>query len=62
MGEQAWANERKPSEGKREDDVKPKAEDDEDAFEALEAEQKEFLKVCRCIPSYLSCANSVVGC
>ena len=50
MGEQAWANERKPSEGKREDDVKPKAEDDEDAFEALEAEQKEFLKVCRCIP------------
>ena len=46
MGEQGWANERKPSEGKREDDVKPKIEDDEDAFETLEAEQKEFLKVC----------------
>lgn len=46
MGEQGWANERKPSDGKREGDVKPKPEDDEDAFEALEAEQKEFLKVC----------------
>lgn len=62
MGEQGWANERKPSEGNREDDVKLKPEDDEDAFEALEAEQKEFLKVYRFIPFYLSCTNHVLGC
>ena len=57
MGEQGWANERKPSDGKREDDVKPKPEDDEDAFEALEAEQKEFLKVCNTGHKLRSSAN-----
>lgn len=43
MAEQSWAKERAPSDEKSaQKAVKP--EDDEDAFEALEAEQKEFLK------------------
>ncbi len=43
MTEQAWAKEDKELVSKKEPVAKP--EDDEDAFEALEAEQKEFLKV-----------------
>lgn len=47
MAEQNWAKEKsKPEEKveKVEKEVKP--DDDEDVFDALEAEQKEFLKVC----------------
>lgn len=44
MAEQNWAKEKSKSEEKVEKEAKP--DDDEEAFDALEAEQKEFLKVC----------------
>lgn len=46
MVEQGWAKEKSASLGKAEDLPKvEKIEDDEAAFDALEAEQKEFIKV-----------------
>lgn len=46
MAEQGWSNEKSTSIGKAETVPKvEKVDDDEDAFDALEAEQKEFLKV-----------------
>jgi hypothetical protein len=47
---QGWANERKledkPNGAKKsEDEVVDTTKEDEDAFDALEAEQKEFIKV-----------------
>jgi hypothetical protein len=44
MAEHNWAKEKSKSEEKVEKEAKP--DDDEEAFDALEAEQKEFLKVC----------------
>jgi hypothetical protein len=46
MAEEGWAKEKSASSGKSEEAPKvEKIEDDEAAFDALEAEQKEFIKV-----------------
>lgn len=45
MAEEGWAKEKPASSGKNEEAPKvEKIEDDEAAFDALEAEQKEFIK------------------
>lgn len=52
MAEEGWAKEKSASSGKSEEAPKvEKIEDDEAAFDALEAEQKEFIKVIQLICS-----------
>ncbi|KFY16515.1 hypothetical protein V492_01279 [Pseudogymnoascus sp. VKM F-4246] len=52
MAEEGWAKEKPASSGKTEEVPKPeKIEDDEAAFDALEAEQKEFIKASKLIGS-----------
>jgi DnaJ family protein C protein 8 len=52
MAEEGWAKEKPASSGKTEEAPKvEKIEDDEAAFDALEAEQKEFIKVSQLIRS-----------
>lgn len=55
MAEEGWAKEKSASSGKTEELPKvEKIEDDEAAFDALEAEQKEFIKVSQLIYSTYS--------
>lgn len=56
MAEEGWAKEKSASTGKTDEAPKvEKIEDDEAAFDALEAEQKEFIKA-----SQLICSNFAI--